>query len=73
MTKPLHELKPPMPPGKNNKLTDVGKWKLMMCRQVPFQWGVCDTPDGPIDAGTEECNTCRYNYDDDHIDGVNHD
>lgn len=73
MTKPLQDLKPPTLQGKIDQLTDVGGWKLMMCRQVPFQWGVCDTPDGSINSGTEECNECRYNYDDDYIGGGEHD
>ena len=59
-----------MSPEKINQLTDIGGWKLMMCRQVPFQWGVCDTPDGPISSGTEECNECRYNYDNDYVEAV---
>lgn len=73
MTKPLHNLKPPMPPEKINQLTDLGGWKLMMCRQVPFWHGSCSTPEGPVDAGSKECNKCRYNYDMDYIDGEEHD
>lgn len=70
MTKPLQDLKPLMPHTMIDQLTDLGGWKLMMCRQVRFQWGVCDTPDGPISSSTEECNECRYNYDNDYINEV---
>jgi len=58
---------------KMSDLTPVGGWKRMMCMHVKFRWGTCETPDGPINAGSEECNRCRYNYDNDYIDGVEHD
>lgn len=49
-------------------LTPVGQWKRLMCKQIEYRWGTCHTPDGPIDAGSDECDRCRYNYNNDYID-----
>jgi len=57
----------------DSDLTPVGQWKRWMCTRVKFLWGTCYTPDGPINAESKECNECRYNYDNDYIDGREHD